>query len=146
MRLKVAAVNAAEWVRREPEVKAVLGCGIDAIDIRIQSLRRGPSADEMRLANWARAAGVEVHAHSWVGSRGPSGSSNATAHDGAQQGLYAVASVAAMHAVRFAVNAERDVEHGLNLFRYWHNTFSSNPVSEILEFFLAEEGFSGVDF
>ena len=112
MRLKVAAVNAAEWVRREREVKAVLGCGIDAIDIRIQSLRRGPSADEMRLANWARAAGVEVHAHSWVGSRGPSGSSNATAHDGAQQGLYAVASVAAMNAVRFGVNAERDVWRG----------------------------------
>jgi hypothetical protein len=112
MRLKVAAVNAAEWVRREREVKAILGCGIDAIDIRIQSLRRGPSADEMRLANWARTAGVEVHAHSWVGSRGPSGSSNATAQDGAQQGLYAVASVAAMGASRFAVNAERDVWRG----------------------------------
>ena len=125
MRLKVAAVNAAEWVRREKDVKALLSCGIDALDIRIQSLRAGPSADELRLANWCRAAGVEVHAHSWVGVRNPqTGSSMAGGADGIQQGLYAVAGSVAMGARRFGVNAERDVWRGPE---WAPNKFDGNP-------------------
>jgi hypothetical protein len=113
MRLKVAAVDAKAWCGREKDVKALFAAGIDAVDIRIQSLRAGPSADELRLANWCRAAGVEVDVHAWVGARNPqTGTSIAGAQDGIQQALYAVAGCVAMGARRFAVNAERDVWRG----------------------------------
>jgi hypothetical protein len=120
MNIAIAAVYARDWVAvkstDKPLITAsdltkVLRSGVDAIDIRVESLRRGPSAHELELARRCHAEGVEVRCHSWVGDLS-SGPSKADAPMGLVQGEQARAAARVLGATRFGVNAENSVWRG----------------------------------
>lgn len=119
----VAAVFARDWIAVRPgdrprispgELRRFLRCGIDALDIRVESLRRGPSEHERALADVARAVGLRVRCHAWVGVRDlATGASAATRETGLVQGAQLAAAGHALGAESAAANAERDVWRGV---------------------------------
>jgi hypothetical protein len=120
MNIAIAAVYARDWVAVKStdkplitanELTKILRSGIAAIDIRVESLRRGPSAHEIEIARQAHALGVEVRCHSWVGDV-TSGPSKADGPMGLVQGEQARAACRVLGATRFGVNAENSVWRG----------------------------------
>lgn len=118
LRVAVAVVNASDWLKLPRHAVEAFLKKLDAVDIRVGSIARGPSRDELTLAKLAHAAGCNVYCHGWVGVRsraasGPMmGASIADAGSGAVQGVQAATCAAQLGAMLFSVNAERDVWRG----------------------------------
>jgi len=81
-----AAVHAPDWLKLGARLDSVFACGISGVDVRIESLKRGPSKDERELVRLVAAAGLAPRIHTWAGVRAPDGTSKATTAEGAKQG------------------------------------------------------------
>ena len=87
---------------------------MSAIDVRVGNLSAGATQAERELARIATECGLDVRCHSWVGSRGSDGTSNADIVQGIAQARRAATVAEVLGASAFGVNAERDVWRGRN--------------------------------